>query len=168
MRVFLVGYMGCGKSTVAKKLANKLGLQVVDLDAEIVKTAGNTIPEIFKTKGEDGFRKLERAELRKWMATDNVVVATGGGTPCFFESMAEMNGKGTTVYLQMTPKALVDRLTDSKVERPILKGLSAEKMLEKITKQLAKRESFYERSNVIVNGIGLDVDELAKTLGHSK
>ncbi len=168
MRVFLIGYMGCGKSTVAKKLASKLGLQVIDLDAEIVRTAGISIPEIFKINGEDGFRQLERTELRKCIEKDNVVVATGGGTPCFFESMDEMNGAGTTVYLQMSPKALVDRLTESKEERPILKGLSQEKMLKKVTQQLDKRERFYERSTIVVNGVNLDVDELVQNLHHSK
>jgi len=160
--------MGCGKSTVAKKLAKKLELKVVDLDAEIVREVDRPIPEIFKTVGEEGFRRLERKVLHKWLENDGYVMATGGGTPCFFESMDEMNGSGTTVYLQMTPKALADRLTESKEERPILQGQSPEKMLERITKQLGKREQFYEKAAITVNGINLDLDALVVSLDHSK
>jgi len=171
MRIFLVGYMGCGKSTVAKKLASKLGLEIVDLDAEIVKTFGKSIPEIFKDKGELGFRKLERAELRKWFSKNNFVMATGGGTPCFYESVDEMNDSGVSVYLQMTPKALVDRLAESKQKRPILKGLSKEKMLVKVTKQLEKREKFYQRATLNVNAINVDIEAIIEELkinGYSK
>lgn len=162
MRVFLVGYMASGKSTTAKKLAKALGLSVVDLDAEVEKSAGMSIPDIFKQEGEMMFRRREQAELREWLSKDGFVMATGGGTPCFFESMDEMNGAGTTVYLQMTPKAIVDRVLASKDERPLLKGLTPEKMLEKVAKQLEKREMFYLRAHLIVNGVNLDVDALAE------
>ncbi|MFC2176235.1 shikimate kinase [Bacteroidota bacterium] len=168
MRIFLVGYMGCGKSTVAKKLGKKMNLQVVDLDAEIVKEVDKTIPEIFKTVGEEGFRRLERKVLRKWLDKDNYVLATGGGAPCFFESMDEMNAAGTAVYLKMSPKALVDRILSSPDERPLLKGLSPEKMLEKVDKQLEKREKFYGKAEVIANGFNIDIEELAALLSHSK
>ncbi|MCF8463280.1 MAG: hypothetical protein K9G41_00450 [Flavobacteriales bacterium] len=168
MKVFLVGYMASGKSTAAKKLASKLGLQSVDLDAEIEKTNGLTIPEIFKMKGEKQFRKLEQIELRKWIGLDDFVMACGGGTPCFFESMDEMNAAGVTVYLQMTPKAIVDRVQSSKEERPILKGLKADKMLEKVTFQLKKRQPFYSRAQWTVNGINLDIDEVVGMVNHSK
>ena len=168
MKVFLVGYMASGKSKAANKLATKLGLQAVDLDAEILKTSGLSIPEIFKARGEKGFRKLEQSELRKWIRKDNFVMACGGGTPCFFESMDEMNTAGITVYLQMTPKALVDRVQSSKQERPILKGLSSEKMLNKVAFQLKKREPFYSRAQWTVNGVNLDVEELAGMVNHSK
>lgn len=168
MKIFLIGYMASGKSTAAKKLAKALNLSTVDLDAEIEKVAGMSIPDIFKTEGEKAFRKREQSELRKWLEKDDFVMATGGGTPCFFESMDEMNGAGTTVYLQMAPKAIVDRVLASKEERPILKGLTAEKMLEKVEKQLEKREAFYLRANLIVNGVNLELDELVAQLGHSK
>lgn len=164
MRIFLIGYMASGKSTVVKKLAKKLELTAVDLDAEIIEAEGMPIPEVFRNKGETAFRRAEQRQLRKWMKQDDFVMACGGGTPCYFESMDEMNAAGTTVYLKMSPKALVDRVLNSKEERPILKGLSPEKMLEKVEKQLGKREPFYERSAVIVNGLDLDVDALVKKL----
>lgn len=164
MRVFLIGYMASGKSTAAKKLAKKLELEAVDLDKEIVKTAGMSIPEIFKSEGEMAFRKREQDELRKWLEKDDFVMACGGGTPCFFESMDEMNGVGTSVYLQMTPKAVVDRVMASKEERPILKGLPEEKMLKKVDFQIGKREPYYKRATVTVNGVNLDIDALAKEL----
>lgn len=164
MKIFLIGYMASGKSTAAKKLAKKLELEAVDLDKEIVKTAGMSIPEIFKQEGEKAFRKREQDELRKWMEKDDFVMACGGGTPCFFESMDEMNGAGTTIYLQMTPKAVVDRVMESKEERPILKGLPEEKMLKKVDFQIGKREPFYSRAKITVNGVNLDVDALAAEL----
>ena len=169
MRVFLIGYMASGKSTAAKKLAKKLELEAVDLDKEISKTAGKSIPEIFKSEGEKAFRKREQDELRKWLEKDDFVMACGGGTPCFFESMDEMNGAGTTVYLQMTPKAVVDRVMESKEERPILKGLPEEKMLKKVDFQIGKREPFYKRAALTINGVNLDIDALAEEVkNHSK
>lgn len=168
MKVFLVGYMASGKSTVAKKLANKLGLTHVDLDAEIEKTSGMSIPEIFKSEGEMAFRKREQTELRKWLQQDDFVMATGGGTPCFFESMDEMNAAGVTIYLQMSPKAVVDRVLSSKEERPILKGLSEEKMLKKVAFQIEKRDQFYTRAHWTVNGVNLDLEELVGMVNYSK
>jgi shikimate kinase len=156
--------MASGKSTAAKKLASKLGLQAVDLDAEIEKSAGMSIPDIFKVEGEKAFRKREQAELRKWLEQDGYVMATGGGTPCFFESMDEMNAAGVTIYLQMTPKAVVDRVLSSKEERPILKGLPEDKMLKKVEFQIGKRNAFYTRAQRTVNGVNLDIDELARLI----
>lgn len=168
MKVFLIGYMASGKSTVAKKLAKKLGLAAVDLDAEIEKAAGMSIPEIFKAEGEKSFRKREQTELRKWLAKDDYVMATGGGTPCFFESMDEMNAAGVTIYLQMSPKAVVDRVLSSKEERPILKGLPEDKMLKKVEFQISKRDAFYSRAHWTINGVNLDIDELAGMVNHSE
>lgn len=156
--------MASGKSTAAKKLAKALDLKTVDLDSEIEKTAGMSIPDIFKTEGEKAFRKREQAELRKWLEKDGYVMACGGGTPCFFESMDEMNGQGITVYLQMSPKAIVDRVMNAKEERPILKGLTEEKMLKKVAFQLEKREPFYSRAKHTVNGVNLDIDALVDQL----
>ncbi len=160
--------MASGKSTAAKKLAKKLELEAVDLDKEISKTAGKSIPEIFKSEGEKAFRKREQSELRKWLDKDDFVMACGGGTPCFFESMDEMNGVGTTVYLQMTPKAVVDRVLESKEERPILKGLPEEKMLKKVDFQIGKREPFYKRATLIINGVNLDIDDLARLVSSNE
>jgi shikimate kinase len=168
MKIFLIGYMASGKTTVAKKLASKLEVEFVDLDKEIRKAEGMGIPEIFKIKGEQAFRKLERKELRKWLNKDNFVLACGGGTPCFFESMDEMNAAGVTIYLQMTAKAVVDRVQTAKDERPILKGLSEEKMLSKVAFQIEKREPFYSKAQWTINGVNLDIDELVGMANHSK
>ncbi|MDB4656222.1 shikimate kinase [Flavobacteriales bacterium] len=168
MKVFLLGYMASGKTTAAKKLAKKLDVEFVDLDKEVVRSEGMSIPEIFKIKGELGFRKLERRELRKWINKDNYVMACGGGTPCYFESMDEMNAAGVTIYLQMTAKAVVDRVQTAKEERPILKGLSEDKMLKKVAFQIEKRDPFYTRAEWTINGVNLDIDELVGMVNHSK
>lgn len=160
--------MASGKTTAAKKLAKKLDVEFVDLDKEVVRSEGMSIPEIFKIKGELGFRKLERRELRKWINKDNYVMACGGGTPCYFESMDEMNAAGVTIYLQMTAKAVVDRVQTAKEERPILKGLSEDKMLKKVAFQIEKREAFYTRAEWTINGVNLDIDELVGMVNHSK
>ena len=160
--------MASGKTTAAKKLAKKLDVGFVDLDKEVVRSEGMSIPEIFKIKGELGFRKLERRELRKWINKDNYVMACGGGTPCYFESMDEMNAAGVTIYLQMTAKAVVDRVQTAKEERPILKGLSEDKMLKKVAFQIEKREAFYTRAEWTINGVNLDIDELVGMVNHSK
>ncbi|RYF99794.1 MAG: shikimate kinase, partial [Chitinophagaceae bacterium] len=110
MKIFLVGFMGCGKSTKAKQLASRLNCPVIDIDAVIVEREGKTIAEYFELHGEAGFRNLERETLRTFDYPETCVVATGGGLPCFFDNMEWMNENGTTVYLQMEPAQLVSRL----------------------------------------------------------
>ena len=103
-RVFIVGYMGSGKTTVGRQLARSLSLQFIDLDAFIEGKYRKTISQLFEERGEDDFRKLERQALLEVAEFENVVISTGGGTPCFFDNMALMNRSGTTVYLQAEPE----------------------------------------------------------------
>ncbi len=124
--IFLIGYMGSGKTTLGKKLASKLALPFIDTDEEIVKQIGMSITEYFAQYGEDAFRALEREQLRKF-AERAAVISTGGGAPCFFDNMDWIKANGYAVYLQMSPKALFDRLSQSKLhKRPILIGKSPE------------------------------------------
>ena len=102
--------MGCGKSTLGKKLAHNLKHDFIDLDSYIEEQEGRTIKEIFADDGEDYFRKLERVYLHRVIDTENVVISVGGGTPCFFDNMEQMNEYGMTVYINMHPKALIPRL----------------------------------------------------------
>jgi shikimate kinase len=168
MRIFLVGYMGSGKSTVAKKLAARLGLSAIDLDGEIERSAGQPVSRLFETLGEDAFRRLEQETLQHWLLQDDFVMATGGGTPCFFDSMQRMNHCGTTVFLQMPPKALAERVSASKTERPLLKGLAKDGLIAHIAEHLGERKPFYDQSKLVVNGLDVDLDGLVALLGHSK
>jgi shikimate kinase len=122
MRIYLIGYMGSGKSTVGKGLAKKLNLQFIDLDNYIEERNFKTIPEIFASVGEVGFRKIEQHALKEIAEFENVVVATGGGAPCFFDNMELIKRTGVSVYLNGTPRILAERLLNSKTERPLMKS----------------------------------------------
>lgn len=159
MKIFLVGYMGCGKSTKAKQLAAKLECPVIDLDAVIVETQGKTIAEYFAVHGEAGFRELERSTLKTYDYPATCVVATGGGLPCFYDNMEWMNANGKTVYLKMEPAALVSRL-HNRQKRPLIAHLDDEQLLTFIEEKLAERSPFYEQAQIIVNAFDLDVDAL--------
>src|SRR5690606_34726901 len=115
--IYIVGYMGSGKTTFGKRLAAKLNMAFVDLDNLIEVTEGKTINEIFELKGESYFREKEK-EILQTTVFVNTVVATGGGTPCFFDNMSWMNTNGKTIYLKMTAQALESRLKFDKNNRP--------------------------------------------------
>ena len=163
MIIFLIGFMGCGKSTKAKQLANRLECPVIDLDAVIVEQEGKTIAEYFEAFGESGFRKLESKTLKEYPYPETCVVATGGGLPCFFDHMEWMNENGKTVYLQMDPAALVSRL-HNRQKRPLIKDMDDEQLLAFIQKKLAERDPFYTKAKFIVNAFDLDVETLEAQL----
>ena len=164
MIIFLVGFMGCGKSTKAKQLAQRLNCPVIDLDAVIVEEQGQSIADYFAANGEASFRELESKALKTYAYPETCVVATGGGLPCFFDNMEWMNAHGTTVYLQMTPPQLVSRL-HNREKRPLLKGMDDEQLLEFIIKKLEERNPFYNQSKVIINSFDLDAEKLEEVIG---
>ncbi|WP_316796185.1 shikimate kinase [Pedobacter agri] len=161
--IFLIGYMGCGKSTKAKQLAHRLECPVVDLDTEIVNKSGKTIAEFFDAYGEDGFRNYESEMLKTYNYPATCVVATGGGLPCFFDNMDWMNANGVTVYLQMEPAALVSRL-HNRQKRPLIKDLNDEQLLDFINVKLQEREPFYTKAKIIVDAFDLDAEKLEEVL----
>jgi shikimate kinase len=160
MKIFLIGFMGCGKSTMGKKLAQKLGYTFVDLDHEIEKNLESTIGAYFASHGEDAFRKLESETLKTFDYPANVVIATGGGAPCFFDNMDWMNENGLSIYIEMSPAALAKRLESGKDKRPLLKDLTEAQMIEFIEKKLDERNVFYQRALLKVNGINLTADAM--------
>lgn len=158
--IFLIGYMGSGKTTLGKKLANKLDLPFIDTDEEIVKQIGMSITEYFGQHGEEEFRKLEREQLRKFADT-YAVISTGGGAPCFFDNMEWIKNNGYAVYLQMTPKALFDRLSQSKLhKRPILIGKSTEELRAFIEEKLTEREPYYTQAHLTIDQLNTTVESL--------
>ncbi|MEI6817167.1 MAG: shikimate kinase [Bacteroidota bacterium] len=166
MRIYLIGYMGSGKSSRGAELAKKLDYTFIDLDEMIEKDNKISIPTIFKTKGENVFREMEQEALRKTFKKKNIVVATGGGTPCFFDNLAEMRENGTTIYIQASIGLLFHRLAASKTERPMLKDFKDVELVLQIKDQMAYRERFYEKANYIIDAEDLKANDLVKLLAN--
>ena len=148
-RVFLIGYMGSGKTTLGKAYSAATGLQFVDLDWYIEERMHKSISDLFAERGEDGFRLLEQKMLHEAGEFENVLIACGGGTPCFFDNMEYMNRVGTTVFLDVDPKVLFSRLRVAKQQRPILQGKKDDELLDFIVQALEKRAPFYRQANYI-------------------
>jgi shikimate kinase len=166
--IFLIGFMGSGKSTLGRKLANHLSLPFIDMDKYIEKKNGATVQELFSQLGEEGFRRLEREALEELAKTQHGVIATGGGAPCFFSNMQHMNEWGTTIYLRVSAQELAIRLSTSSTERPLLKGLHDEELLNFITEKIAAREEYYLHSQYIIENDDIKVDDLLKVLNDKK
>jgi shikimate kinase len=147
MRIYLVGFMGSGKSTLGPILAEKLGLTFIDLDQRIESSERKSIPEIFAGQGENHFRKLERATLIAALKEDNFVLACGGGTPCFSDNMDLMKKTGLVLYLKFSPKKLSERLKNSGDARPLLLPGPGVSLENHISEMLEKREPFYKMAN---------------------
>ena len=163
-RVFLIGYMGSGKSTVGKKLAKKMNYSFVDLDYYIEKKHSKNISDIFSDRGEEVFRKLERDSLVEVIKMDNVVISLGGGTPCFFDNLQRIQENGISIYLKMPAQALLNRLNNAKIERPLLKGMGDNEKMEFIQQQLGERERYYLRAHLIFNAFNPNIDLLQELI----
>lgn len=160
--------MGSGKSVVGKRLAEKLNLEFIDLDDQIEYTYKMTIPALFKQFGEDMFRNLETRTLNQQMDSDNFVLSCGGGTPCFHNNMKLINESGTSVYIKMEPYDLSERIGKSRKNRPLMKNIPKEKLVEEIEKLLSHREQFYSQANIIIVGNELKLEELLKKIENFK
>ena len=156
MRIFLVGYMAVGKSTIGKKLAKALALKFVDLDQLIEEQERRSIAEIFEKEGESSFRGAERNALLAASELNNVVISTGGGTPCFYDNMSVMNTKGVTVYLEMDVMSIAYRLQHSKDPRPLIAGKSDEELQSFVKFHLEERREFYEEAQISFNSLGFN------------
>jgi shikimate kinase len=153
MKIFLVGYMGSGKTTVGRMLAEMMDFEFIDLDKRIETSFGRSIPEIFFHHGEQAFRVHERECLHHLLnETIDCVVATGGGTPCFFDSMILMKEAGKTIYLKCSPEILFERLRGSSSRRPLLSRLTDSEKLNYIAKHIHERNTFYESAEWVING----------------
>ena len=138
--------MGCGKTTLGKAFSKEKGLIFVDLDWYIEERFHKTVGELFATLGEDGFRNLEKRMLHEVADFENVVIAAGGGTPCFFDNMEFMNTKGETVFLDASMGALFRRLRIAKQQRPLLAGKTDDELVEFIAQALNQRMPFYAQA----------------------
>lgn len=160
MKIFLIGFMGCGKTTMGKKLAAKLEYSFFDLDHQIEAELGQTIATYFTENGEAAFRQLENTKIKAFNYPELAVIATGGGTPCYFDNIDWMNENGLTIYISMPAAALAKRLEKGKAKRPLLHGLDTEGLIHFIEQKLNDRNPFYSQAKLIVSGIGLNAETL--------
>ena len=152
-RIYLLGFMGSGKTTHGRTIARMMGYDFVDMDRWIEETTGMTVPEIFNTHGEQFFREQEHSAIAELSKRERVVIATGGGAPCHGNNMALMKDSGLTIYLQLSPEALLSRLKVSKNKRPLLEGKSEQEMRQTIEEMLGQREPFYNSADMIIDGL---------------
>ena len=145
-RIFLIGYMGSGKTTLGRALAAALDLQFIDLDHYIEQRYRKTIAQLFAESGEEGFREIERRILHEVGEFENVIISTGGGTPCFFDNVDYMNAQGTTVNLDVPVERLFIRLSIARSKRPLIKDKNDAELKEFIVEQLGKRAPHYGKA----------------------
>lgn len=171
-RIFLIGYMGAGKTTLGKAFARSLGLTFIDLDWYIEERFHKTVRQIFEERTEEGFRELEKRMLHEVADFEDVVIATGGGTPCFFDNVEYMNQKGETVFLDVSQEVLFRRLKVAKQQRPLLSQKNDEELRVFIADALGKRLPHYSKAKHVFRADELEdkqqiqhsVDALKKQL----
>ncbi len=146
IRIFLIGYMGAGKTTLGRALAKELDIQFIDLDSYIEKRLCKSVSQIFAENGEEGFRDIERRMLHEVGDFENVVISTGGGTPCFFDNIEYMNRQGATVFLDVPVERLFIRLKIARKKRPLIMEKNDDELRDFITEQLAKRMPYYSKA----------------------
>src|SRR5579872_5134218 len=164
MKIFLIGFMGSGKTTLGRKLAARMNYEFIDLDHKLEQQVELSIAEYFSFFGEDSFRKLEREVLRKTVYPENAIISTGGGLPCFFDNMDWMKANGKVVYLNLSPKTLADRLEAGKEDRPLLQDKHGEALVAFIEQKLEEREKYYSQANIIADGLSLTAERLEQIL----
>jgi shikimate kinase len=162
--IFLVGFMGCGKTSWGRKLAAELAYNFIDLDHVLEAHVGSTIAAYFSAHGEDSFRDLESDILKTTDYSKNTIISTGGGLPCFFDNMDWMNSHGQTVYIRLSSKALANRLENAKTPRPVLQGKKGEELVTFIKQKLAEREAYYLKATHTIDGIDLSVEKLIEVV----
>lgn len=160
--IFIIGYMGAGKSTGGKRLAKSMGLPFLDTDSVLTETLGRRISELFQDLGEQGFREAERKVLHQVaLEGQHKVIATGGGTPCYADNMAFMLQHGTVVYFKLDVAALTQRLDSKRHNRPMLDGVSDAALPGFIQTHLSEREPYYSLAHIAVDADALDESRLA-------
>ncbi len=150
-KIILIGYMGAGKSTLGKQLSAELGVPYFDLDQAVGQFFGMTISDFLNKKGELAFREAEKMVLERLLLNDKFVLATGGGTPCYYDNMDLMNKNGFTIYLQCPTSVLVDRLLPEKSTRPLISHIEDSKLADFVGNHLLERNPYYQKAQAKVN-----------------
>lgn len=169
MRIFLIGFMGSGKTHWAKQLADRLKLPLFDLDLEIINSEKRSIPEIFSVSGEEYFRVKERKILDTLIdENDSMVLSCGGGTPCFLNNIELMKKNGTVVWLNTHVEVLLQRLLKEKAQRPLLKNVNDQDLKSYIIRKLNERRMYYQQADVTIdNENSISVNFFVETILHA-
>ena len=168
MKIYLIGFMGSGKTHWGRLLSEKLGVRFFDLDEEIVEQAGKPITEIFATAGEEHFRMLEKDILRHISDKhESFIMACGGGTPCYFNNIDYMNQAGTSVWINTPVETLFSRLVNQKSKRPLIRDLSDDQLRGFISKKFSDRRMYYEQAELVVDEEPVELDKLIETIFHA-
>jgi shikimate kinase len=168
MKIFILGFMGSGKTYWGRELSRKLNLPFFDLDEQVVAHEGKAINEIFSEHGEEYFRLAEKDTLHIITEShDSFVMATGGGTPCFFNNVEYMNQSGITVWINTPVDTLFQRLAGEKKTRPLIRQLSDEQLKGFIIKKFADRRIYYEQAEVALDGEPVQLDKLIEKIFHA-
>lgn len=164
MRIYLLGYMYSGKTTLGNQLAKCLRYDFADLDQMFEFRYHTSIPIFFKRYGEEAFRKLEQQMLHTTSTMDNTVIALGGGTPCFFDNMEWINAHGKSVYLQMSVEDIISRAHRSRKIRPVLADKTSDELHAFITHQLSQRQKFYAQAHIAHPAASPNISHLVQSL----
>jgi shikimate kinase len=168
MKIFLIGFMGSGKTYWGRELSQKLGIPFFDLDEQVAEHAGKPIPEIFEQEGEEQFRMREKDILHIITEShESFVMACGGGSPCFFNNIEYMNRSGTTVWINTDMETIFKRLAAEKEKRPLIKNLSDDQLRYFIGKKFAGRKIYYEQADLTVNEEPLLVETMIEKIFHA-
>ncbi len=163
-RIYLVGFMGVGKTTVGKKLARHLGYRFIDMDDFFEDKFKIEIHRFFNKYDESLFRKLEHDRLQKTFEMEGVVVATGGGTPCHYHGIEEISRHGMSIFLEMPPAVIAYRLLHARRKRPLVMGKTGEVLTRYIEEKLAERLNCYEKADMKLDAISVDIAALAEDI----
>jgi len=161
--IFFIGFMASGKSSLGKKVSRKVNYSFIDLDGWIELQQSQSITQIFTAQGEKAFREYERRallELIELYKNQQVLIAAGGGTPCFFDNIDVMCQNGTVIYLKHHSTSLSQRLQLNKAKRPLIQNLTDQEMENFVRKSLEQREPFYQKADIILTGTQLHIKNL--------
>ena len=167
MHIFLLGFMGSGKSHWGRLWAAAHNFNFIDLDEELEKQEQKTVAAIFETRGEDYFRQKETILLRSLTAQSNSIVSCGGGTPCFFDNMAWMNKNGLTIFLEATTQFILKNIKNEKDKRPLIKDKDDAEILFFIEQKLKERQPYYSKAKIILQAEDLNIDSIKKVINLS-
>jgi shikimate kinase len=164
MRIYMVGYMASGKSKLGRILANKLGFGFIDLDYLFEERFRISVLDFFEKYDEQVFRNIERTLLLETSVLEDVVISTGGGTPCFFDNMNIILNSGISVYLYWDSPVLVSRLKLVKRKRPLLNDLTQAELEQKVNDHLMQRGQFYNQADLVIDGMSFDVEKVLEMI----
>jgi len=167
MKVFLIGFMGCGKTHWGRLLSQKLQVPFFDLDEKIVEKEERPITEIFSAEGEEYFRLLEKDVMHLLTEShESFVMACGGGTPCYYNNIDYMNKQGVTIWINCSPDCLFSRLVKEKDGRPLIRDLSDDQLMSYIIKKTSDRNIYYQQAKVILTENDVTLDKLVDRIFH--